>query len=173
MAHKFPYVYVGDEAFPLKSCLIKPYPRKKLDYSIRICNYRISRAGRVIKNTFGICASRFRLFRRPIIGTVDNVILATKAIVALHNYLMADSKFYFPPSFGDLSIGKTVRPGDWRNDVSCQNSLRNLLKIGSNNYTNDIKAVRANFCRYYSSDVGAVPWQFYAVNNTLDDFDRQ
>ena len=110
----------------------------------------------VIENTFGICASRFRLFRIPIIGTVDNVILATKAIVALHNYLVADSKFYFPPSFGDLSIGKTVRPGDWRNDVSCQNSLRNLSKIGSNNYTNDVKAVRANFCRYFSSDVDAV-----------------
>ena len=116
---------------------------------------------------------RFRLFRRPIIGTVDNVILATKAIVALHNYLMADHKFYFPPSFGDLSIGGTVRPGDWRNDVSCQNGLRNLSKIGSNNYTNDAKTVRDNFCRYFSSDVGAVPWQFYAVNNTLVDFDRQ
>ena len=86
---------------------------------------------------------------------------------------MADSKFYFPPSFGDLSIEKTVRPVDWRNDVSCQNGLKNLSKIGSNNYTNDVKAVRANFFRYFSSDVGAVPWQFYAVNNTLDDFGRQ
>lgn len=171
--NKFPYVFVGDEAFPLKSCLIKPYPLNKLDDSKRICNYRISRARRVIENTFDICASRFRLFRRHIIGTVNNVILATKAIVALHNYLMADSKFYFPPSFGDLSIGGTVRPGDWRNDISCQNGLRNLSKIGSNNYTNDAKTVRDNFCRYFSSDVGAVPWQFYAVNNTLDDFDRQ
>ena len=70
-------------------------------------------------------------------------------------------------------FGGTVRPGDWRNDVSCQNGLRNLSKIGSNNYTNDAKTVRDNFCRYFSSDVGAVPWQFYAVNNTLDDFDRQ
>ena len=54
--NKFLYVFVGDKAFPLKSCLIKPYPRNKLDDSKRICNYRISRARRVIKNTFGTCA---------------------------------------------------------------------------------------------------------------------
>lgn len=57
------------------------------------------------ENRFGICAARFRLFRRPIIGTVENVVLAAKAVVALHNYLMADHKFYFPPSFGDTLIG--------------------------------------------------------------------
>ena len=28
---KFPYVFVGDKAFPLKSCLVKPYPHTKLD----------------------------------------------------------------------------------------------------------------------------------------------
>ena len=39
--NKFPYVFVGDEAIPLKSCPIKPYPRNKLDDSKRICNYRI------------------------------------------------------------------------------------------------------------------------------------
>ena len=157
---------------PLKTSLIKPYPPNALDENKRICNYRISRARSVIENTFGICASRFRLFRRPIIGTVENVILATKAIVALHNYLMATHKFYFPPSFADSSNGRTIKPGDWRKEVSCLTGLRGISRIGPNNYTNDAKQVRENCCRYFSSAAGAVPWQLDAVNETLDDFDR-
>lgn len=169
----FPYVFVGDEAFPLKTSLIKPYPRNALDDKKRIFNYRISRARRVIENTFGICASRFRIFRRPIISTVENVVLATKAVVALHNYLMADHKFYFPPLFADSSRGGKFRPGDWRKEVSSLDGLADIPRIGSNNYTNDAKDVRENFCNYFSSAAGAVPWQFQAVNNTLDDFDRE
>ena len=76
----FSYVFVGNEAFPLKTSLNKPYPRNALDDTKRIFNYGISRARRVIENTFGICASRFRLFRRPIISTVENVVLATKLL---------------------------------------------------------------------------------------------
>lgn len=149
---KFPYVFIGDEAFPLKPCLVKPYPRNSLDDNKRVCNYRISRARRLIENTFGICTSRFRIFRRPIIGSVENVILTTKAVVALHNYLMADHKFYCPPSYPDSSIGSRVRPGDWRREVSSQNGLIDISRVGSNNYTNDAKKVRDSFCTYFSSD---------------------
>ncbi|KAL3246150.1 hypothetical protein MRX96_057886 [Rhipicephalus microplus] len=59
-----PYVFVGDEAFPLKEYVMRPYARRTLhedddkSYERRVFNYRMSRARRTIENTFGILAQR-------------------------------------------------------------------------------------------------------------------
>lgn len=54
------YVFVGDEAFAMRPDLLKPFDRASLSNERRIYNYRLSRARRIIENTFGILASRFR-----------------------------------------------------------------------------------------------------------------
>ena len=53
-----PFTFIGDEAFPLKSYLLKPYPQRHLTHEQRIYNYRLCRARRVVENAFGIMASR-------------------------------------------------------------------------------------------------------------------
>ena len=63
---ELPYVFVGDDAFPLRTNLVKPYSRQSLGLSERIANYRISRARRIVENAVGIATSRFRIFRRAI-----------------------------------------------------------------------------------------------------------
>ena len=68
-----PYVFVGDDVFGLKRHLMKRYPSTKLPMDKRIFNNRLSRARRVIENTFGIAASSFHVFHRPIIALVDKV----------------------------------------------------------------------------------------------------
>ena len=89
----FPHVSVGDEAFPLKANLMRPYPRARvgiMEGFKQIFNYRLSRARRIVENAFGILAQRFRLFNRRIPlcpMNVDNVI---KACCILHNYLTED-----------------------------------------------------------------------------------
>ena len=59
----------------------------------RIFNYRLSRARRIVENVFGILATRFRIFRRPIIANVDTVTRITKAVLALRNFQIFDRDF--------------------------------------------------------------------------------
>ena len=63
-----------------------------------------TRARRTIENTFGIAASRFRIFYRPIKAEVKTVVFITKAVVALHNFLMSennDNLQYCSPNLTD------------------------------------------------------------------------
>ena len=82
----FPYVFVGDDAFPMRHNLLKPYSSSNLERVFLIFNYRLSRARRIIENTSGILAARFRIFRRPILSCLEAVENITRACAALHNY---------------------------------------------------------------------------------------
>ena len=163
---KFPFVFVGDEAFPLKEYMIKPYARTSIQMKEQVANYRISRARRQVENVFGICASRFRIFRRPIIANVETVTSITKAVVALHNFLMfgrtLDSA-YCPTGYED---------GEWRQEEDIQTEgLQPLSSAGSHNYSRDAKQVRDDF-RDYFIGAGAVSWQWDYVSRTADPFDE-
>ena len=86
---KFPDVFVVDVAFALKPFMLRPYPRRNvLNIHELIFSYRLSRARSLTENTFAILASRFRIFRRPIIGKIENIKHITKAAVIIHNFLM-------------------------------------------------------------------------------------
>lgn len=61
-----PCVILGDEAFPLKNNLLRPYPSQQSinDDKKRHFNYRLSRARRVVENAFGILSQKFRIYNR-------------------------------------------------------------------------------------------------------------
>ncbi|MGL5903907.1 MAG: transposase family protein, partial [Cetobacterium sp.] len=61
-----PYMFIGDEAYPLQTNLMKPFPFRNLSKDQRIYNYRLSRARPVVENAFGILANRFRVLRTTI-----------------------------------------------------------------------------------------------------------
>lgn len=173
-----PYFLVGDEAFPLKTYLMKPYPREVLAIKERIFNYRLSRARRIIENSFGILAARCRIFRRPIIAKEQVVINVTKAAIALHNYLMHGRQFesshhqYCPPTFVDRDTPSGLQQGEWRYEVRDYVGLSPLQRqLGSNNYGRNAKLVRELLRDYFNSPAGQVPWQYDMVTSTTNAFD--
>jgi hypothetical protein len=84
---KMPYFFMGYDAFPLGKHLMKPCKGAHLDLHKSVFNYRLSRARRVIENTFGILVSRFRIFTRTITSSPSTVDSIIKATVYLHNFI--------------------------------------------------------------------------------------
>ena len=54
-----PYHFVADDAFSLKPWLMKPYSYRSQVHREIIYSYRLSRARRVVENSFGIMAHRY------------------------------------------------------------------------------------------------------------------
>jgi len=172
----YPYVFVADDAFQMKPFMLKPFARIDANDQKRIFNYRLSRARQIIENCFGIAAARFRIFRKPIIAKVANVIKITKAVVALHNYMMIrQSRFgddrYCPSNFVDRESLDGISYGEWRNEVQGYQGLIPIASTGSNNYSRSAKEVREDFMTYFNSKDGEVSWQYEYINRTIDPFD--
>lgn len=156
-----PCTLVGDEAFPLKSYLMRPYPRKSLTSdSQRIFNYRLSRARRVIENAFGILVSRWRILRKSIQCKEENAHKIVLALVVLHNYIMSSNECkYCPPHFVDQESNGIVTPGQWRNEEFGSHIVR-IGQVGSNRATFTASAQRDILRKYFMTNIGAVNWQF-------------
>ncbi|XP_062556435.1 uncharacterized protein LOC134221259 [Armigeres subalbatus] len=85
---KMPYVFVGDEAYPLVRHLIRPYPRNQLTTSLAYFNSRLSRARKCVECAFGIMSSKWRILLKPIETSPklgDDIV---KAICILHNVII-------------------------------------------------------------------------------------
>ena len=74
-----PYFLIGDDAFSLRTWLMKLFSARGLPDEERIFNYRLSRARRVVENAFGIMTHRFgclltTMSQNP--ETVTSIVLA-------------------------------------------------------------------------------------------------
>ncbi|XP_011858435.1 PREDICTED: uncharacterized protein LOC105555991, partial [Vollenhovia emeryi] len=98
--HTVPYVITADEAFQLNTFTMRPYPSKNLTKNQRTFNYRLSRSRNVVENAFGILASRWRIYQKPINTSLETADSIIKATVCLHNLLM-DNSFYCGQQYGD------------------------------------------------------------------------
>uniref|UniRef100_A0A914V1S4 DDE Tnp4 domain-containing protein n=1 Tax=Plectus sambesii TaxID=2011161 RepID=A0A914V1S4_9BILA len=84
------YVIAGDRAFPLRTYLMKPFGGRNLPVEQDIFNYRLSHCRRLIKNTFEICLSMWRVLTKPIKTSADSADAIIKAVCCLHNFLIAE-----------------------------------------------------------------------------------
>ena len=85
---KLNFFILGDNAFPFKFWLMKPYTRLGTNLEQRLFNYRISRGRRVVENTFGILMSYFTIFQWLMQQEPLVVARVVVACLVLHNLLM-------------------------------------------------------------------------------------
>ena len=161
----FPYYLVGDEAFPLKPNLMRPYPGRNLDEPKKIFNYRLSRGRHVIENAFGILVSRWRIFRQPIIALPDIAARYTLAAVALHNYLRSkEPSVYSPARLTDTeNADGNIVEGEWRPTPSV---LTPLPPSHSNRNSTAARVNRDTLAEYLTSAAGSLSWQLAHVRST-------
>lgn len=160
-----PFVLVADEAFQLTNFMMRPFPgRNNLTNSQKIFNYRLSRARRYIENSFGILASRWRIYRKPISAKVETIEFMILATVCLHNFIMKrSSNNYCPQSFVDVEDGNGyIRLGAWRNE----GHLEPATNLGSNTNSRSAYTIRNNFMNYFEN-TGAVSWQQSYIDNGI------
>lgn len=149
------YHLIGDDAFPLRKDLLKPYPHRNLTFEQRIFNYRFSRARRVVENAFGILANRFRVFLTTIILEPDKVQKIVLATCCLHNFLLDTQSM--PSGLVDQEDGDhNLIPGAWRNDRCI---VREFESRQYRNYTMNARLQREVLRQYFNSRVGRVSWQ--------------
>ena len=79
-----PYFILADDAFTLKTWLIKPYSKTDMNRADMVTKYRISRGRRVVENAFAILSSQFRVFHEEILVHPDKMKDIVLGCVKLH-----------------------------------------------------------------------------------------
>ncbi|GFW59698.1 DDE Tnp4 domain-containing protein [Trichonephila clavipes] len=157
-----PFLFIGDEAFPLKNNLMRPYSGIALSKGKTIFNYRLSRARRCVENAFGIMASHFRIFRKPLMSSLESSTFTVAAAVCLQNYIKsADEgvplceRRYCPLDYAHVSPDGNINDGRWRTEEAL--AINRLSRTGSNMYSHQAEDIRT-LLNYFCHE-GATTWQ--------------
>ena len=149
-----PHVILADEAFPLTTNIMRPYPQRDLNHTKRIFNYRLCRARRVIENSFGILAAAWRVFENRLPLQPDKVVTITKACVVLHNFLLTHRQQT------NITVDTDTTQGNWRS-MPRTHGLADFedqpLRPAAS-----AQEVRNEFAKYFEGP-GQVEWQERAI----------
>lgn len=154
-----PYYLLGDEIFPLNTWLMKPFPGH-LPEAEQIFNYRHSRARLCIENAFGILASRWRIFQRPMIGNVENIQYWVLSCLCLHNYLrQTENSLYSPHGFVDIPTGNgEIKSGEWRSINVNHNAFQPFNRVRGGSSKFKARRVREALKKYFN-EKNVLSWQ--------------
>lgn len=160
-----PQVCVADEGFLLTCNIMRPYPGRStgnLPNDQRIFNYRLSRARRIIENTFGILVSQWRIFRSFINGSIELIELIILAACCLHNFLKIeeedlneDERHYCTQNLIDRFENEVEVDGDWRKDFR-MDAFTSFESIRAEKLA--AMYVRDGFKKYFLNE-GRISWQ--------------
>lgn len=151
-----PYFLVGDDAFALKTYLMKPWNKSALNHQEMIYNYRISRARRVVKNALGIMCARWRCLPGILQQGVEVVQQILECCVILQNLLRIRFPAIHRQDVDVEDANHNIIPGDWRQyvDQRAQNEGPGNRRVATLNGRQ-----QRDYLQEYFNGVGAVDWQ--------------
>jgi hypothetical protein len=85
---EMPFVILGNEAYPLKTYLMKTFAKKDLPCKERVLNYGLLRARRCVECTFGILRAKWRLLNKAIETNVNKAERIVRCNFLLHNIII-------------------------------------------------------------------------------------
>lgn len=150
----FPYFFVGDEAFPLKTYLMRPYPRATLTDEKRICNFRLTLGRKTVECAFGMLTSKFRVFDVPIACSEKVVKSIIASACVLHNYIRK-------------SEGVPYTPKNTFSDIEASHENQHSRIDAATNFRS-AKAIREYLTKYFLIPGIAIPSQWQLVHENSD-----
>ncbi|XP_043478349.1 putative nuclease HARBI1 [Leptopilina heterotoma] len=151
-----PNVFVADEGLCGFTSVLTPYARSgDLNNMMKVFNYRLSRARRIVECAFGILVARWRVFARKIIASVSTTKKIILAAIVLHNFILSLEE----------NEPENRRPYQTLSEEDRQLSADALIEIPMENGLidqNDPSIARETFAQYFYNE-GAVEWQWEKV----------
>jgi len=136
-----PLVFIGDEAYPLKHYLLRPFPSRNLDAIQENFNKRLSAARKCIECAFGIIRAKWRVLGKDIEVDSKRAAIIIKCICILHNLIRTKD--------GDSDLDYFDVTQNLNQDI-LQNEIPNRNIEGRNpNSSQRAKDVRNKFARYF------------------------
>lgn len=137
-----PYVIIGDEGFPLRRYLMRPFPRNQLTEGGKKdnYNYRLSRARMVVECSYGSLLSKFNLLSFPIATDIHNTVHIVKAMTLLHNIIrdregITDEEV---STFIDVERDQSVTMGTSRKTNQASNKAKKIRELFSSYFVNNL-----------------------------------
>ena len=155
-----PHFVVGDDAFPLREWMMKPFSFRNLTDEERIFNYRLSRARRVVENAFGILANRFRCLLTTMFQTPENAMQIVLATVVLHNIMRTRYPGVQNALLDREGDDHELIPGLWRTEAVMQEMDEIRAPTGETRRGKQQRILLKNFL---NSPQGEVPWQRHMI----------
>ena len=151
-----PYFFLADDAFGMRTNLLKPYSKRQMTNEERIYNYRISRGRRVVENAFGILAQRWQILLTTMQHEPDTVRLITEACICLHNLMRLRYPVIQNAAMDVEDANHDMIPGAWRADAN----IPEVNNVRGNNRDSAAAKIQRDYLKeYFNSPAGSVPWQ--------------
>ncbi|XP_035918675.1 protein ALP1-like [Anopheles stephensi] len=131
-----PYVFIGDQGYPLKNFLLRPYPDNNADAAKLHFNERLSIARRCVECAFGILVAKWRFLKTELQITPDHATVLVKAACLLHNLCIDFRETVTTP--GDSNSGS----------VNCNSNARYRA---NNHASREATEIRDSFKDYFCS----------------------
>lgn len=130
-----PTFLIGDEAYPLKLYLMRPYPQSVLNDQKYHFNKYLSRARKTIECAFGITYKKWQILNKPIETKKGYAEIIIKTCCLLHNIIIDKEK-----------------PSDWDYTINLSSSGR-VRRSGriNNRGTNNAVVLRNNEINIYGT----------------------